>query len=294
MARQWNDTLKKVVGVNPEDFVHWLFRDAIYEGEIDRELPLRTIHADYLLAMILNGTRCLLHIEFQRKPDADMAERLLEYNVQATRNDKEHRPVYSCVIYLKPHENMPTSPLVKMFPGGVEIWRFNFKNIKPWEYTAQDILQEGLPGLLLFLPLTKDGQKRSTVEDMITGLVSAGKEDALPLAYILAALVLENKDDLQWLKERFAMLEEIFQDSWAYQDILRKGEEKGELLARRQAVLDVIKVRFPEVVTIAQKQVDTIIDLDILHDLLIKASTLGRDIEVAQAIFEATKADGES
>ena len=290
MVGQWDDTLKKVVGVNPEDFVHWLFRDAIYEGEVDRELPLRTIHADYLLAMVLNGTRCLLHIEFQRKPDPDMAERLLEYNVQATRNDKEHRPVYSCVIYLKPHENTPTSPLVKMFPGGVEIWRFNFKNIKPWEYTAEELQQEGLPGLLLFLPLTKDGKKRSTIEDMITGLVSAGKEEVLPLAYIIASLVFENKDDLQWLKERFAMLEEIFQDSWAYQDIFHKGE----VLGRRQAILDVIKARFPEVVIVVQKRVDTITDLEVLQDLLIKASTLGRDIEVAQAIFEAAQADGKS
>ncbi|GAC1388854.1 MAG: hypothetical protein NVSMB38_00690 [Ktedonobacteraceae bacterium] len=287
MAGQWDDTLKKIIGISTEDFVHWLFREAIYEGEVDRELPLRTIHADYLLAIKLNGIRCLLHIEFQRTPDPDMAERLLEYNVQATRNDKEHRPVSSYVIYLKPHENMPTSPLVKRFPNGEEIWHFNFKNIKPWEYTAEDILQESLPGLLLFLPLTKDGTKRDTIEEMITGLVSAGKEEALSLAYIIAALVFEKQDDLQWLKERFAMLEEIFQDSWAYQDIFQKGTLQG----RRQAVLDVIKARFPTVDMLVQEQIDNIVDLEVLQDLLIKVSTLEQDIEIVQAVFMAVKAN---
>ncbi len=294
MTGQWDDTLKKVVGVNPEDFVHWLFRDAIYEGEVVRELPLRTVHADFLLAIILNGNRCLLHIEFQQRTDPAMAERLLEYNVQAARNDKEHRPVFSCVIYLKPHENMPTSPLVKVFPSGEEILRFNFKNIKPWEYTAEDILQENLPGLLLFLPLTKDGTKRDTIEEMITGLVSAGKEEILPLAYIIAALVFEDKDDLQWLKERFAMLEEIFQESWAYQEILHKGEEKGkeqgrqegELRARRQSVLDVTQARFAELVPLIKKNVETITDLNILQSLLIKISVAKNVQEAVQALFD--------
>jgi len=29
MTGPWDDALKKVLGVNPEDFVHWLFREAI-------------------------------------------------------------------------------------------------------------------------------------------------------------------------------------------------------------------------------------------------------------------------
>lgn len=125
------------------------------------------------------------------------------------------------------------------------------------------------------------------IEEMITGLVSAGKEEILPLAYIIASLVFEKQDDLHWLKERFAMLEKIFQDSWAYQDIFQKGALQG----RRQAVLDVIKARFPTVDMLVQEQVDKIVDLEILQDLLVKVSILERDIEVVQAVFMAAKAD---
>ena len=133
---------------------------------------------------------------------------------------------------------------------------------------------------------------------MITGLVSAGKEEILPLAYIIAALVFEDKDDLQWLKERFAMLEEIFQESWAYQEILHKGEEKGkeqgkeqgrqegELRARRQSVLDVTQARFAELVPLIKKNVETITDLNILQSLLIKISVAKNVQETVQALFD--------
>ncbi len=289
MTGPWDDALKKVLGVNPEDFVHWLFREAIYEGEVDRELPLHTIHADFLLAIVLNGIRCLLHIEFQRKPDTNMAERLLEYNVQATRNDAEHRPVYSCVIYLKPHESMPIPPLIRTFPNGEEILRFNFRNIKPWEYTVEELTKEGLPGLLLFLPLTKDGAKRDTIEAMVTGLIAAEKQDMLYLGYMVAALVLEKEADLQWLKERFAMFEDILSDTWVYQDVFHKGEAKGELLGSQRAVFNVIKVRFPDIAPLVQKQIDTITNIDVLQSLLTTVSIAENDIEVRQAVLAATK-----
>lgn len=68
------------------------------------------------------------------------------------------------------------------------------------------------------------------------------------------------------------MLEEIFQDSWAYQDILQKGEargeakgkEQGELLARRQSILDVTQARFTEIVPLMKKNIELITDLSIL------------------------------
>ena len=83
------------------------------------------------------------------------------------------------------------------------------------------------------------------------------------------------------------MLEEIFQDSWAYQEIFQKGALQG----RRQAVLDVIKARFPTVDFLVQEQMNKIVDLEVLQDLLVKVSTLEQDIEVVRAVFAAAKAD---
>ncbi len=106
-----------------------------------------------------------MDIELQRDSDDEMADRLLEYNIQATRNDKEeHRPVYSCVIYLKKHENIPVSPLVRTFINGEQTITFHFQVVKLWEYTAEEIKATGLLGLLPLIPLTKDGKRREVVQ----------------------------------------------------------------------------------------------------------------------------------
>jgi predicted DNA-binding transcriptional regulator len=66
--------------------------------------------------------------------------------------------------------------------------------------------------------LTKDGARREVVEEMITGLVSAEKTESLWIGYALASKVL--KDDLKWLRRRFAMLEDILRDTPVYQEVL--------------------------------------------------------------------------
>ncbi len=209
-----------------------------------------------------------------------------------------YNPLRNTTTRLKPHESMPIPPLIRTFPNGEEILRFNFRNIKPWEYTAEEIRQEGLPGLLLFLPLTKDGAKRDTIEAMVTELIAANKQDILYLGYMVAALVLEKEADLQWLKERFVMLEDILSETWVYQDVFQKGEAKGEqegkekgqregeLLASRQAIITVTQARFVELVSLISKNIANVTDLGVLQNLLIKISVSRNVQEATQALFE--------
>ena len=94
---------------------------------------------------------------------------------------------------------------------------------------------------------------------MIQGLQASGKEDLLPLGYVIAGLVLNDVQDKEWLKRRFAMLQERLEDSWAYQEILAKGwekgeeegEEKGQLLALRSMLSSFVQIHFPDVVPVA-------------------------------------------
>jgi hypothetical protein len=52
---------------------------------------------------------------------------------------------------------------------------------------------------------------------MISDLVRVEKQDLLPIAYFLAALVFSTGgEDTRWLKERFKPLLNLFEDSWAY------------------------------------------------------------------------------
>lgn len=131
----------------------------------------------------------------------------------------------------------------------------------------------------------KDGAKRDTIEAMVTGLLAANKQDILYLDYMVAALVFENEADLQWLKERFAMLENILSDTWVYQDVF----QKGELVASRQAIITVTQARFAELVPLVSKNIETVTDLSLLQNLLLNISTASKEQDVTQALFDVAK-----
>ncbi len=94
-----------------------------------------------------------------------MEQRLLEYNVLATR--EYNRETHSCVIYLRRGSNIAKSPLIWKLSNGKEILRFHFEVIKLWEIPVEMIAQSGLIGLLPSVPLAKGGEQHEAVEEMI-------------------------------------------------------------------------------------------------------------------------------
>ena len=54
-----------------------------------------------------------------------------------------------------------------------------------------------------------------------------GKEDLLALGYAFAVRMLTQETDQQWLKELFMSVENIFEGTWIYDEILQKGVAKG-------------------------------------------------------------------
>ena len=83
MPGQWDDSLKMFISENPQDFASWLFEGAQVRGKLLTEFKTRTIDADALLEVMLNGEDMLLQIEFQSTNDPTIGARLLEYNFEA-------------------------------------------------------------------------------------------------------------------------------------------------------------------------------------------------------------------
>ncbi len=277
MPKPYDDAMKKLVMGNPQDLVLWVLPRAQFGKQLPYELSVENIYADGLLQVSLDGKEFLLHIEFQSSNDAYIGERLLEYNVLASRQ-YDFLPVYSCVIYLKNHGDVPQSPFIRALPSGEEIVRFQYRSIELGKLTSEELLQTGLAGLLPLLPLTRDGARREVVEKMITGLISAEKTESLWIGYALATKVL--KDDLKWLRRRFAMFSDILRETPAFQEVLaeglaeglEKGLKEGELRAQRQTLLAVVQERFPGIVDLAKKQADAIEDPEALRRLIVKMS----------------------
>ena len=293
MAKLWDDLMKMLVGANPQHFVSLLLSGAQFESELVTELKSRTIEADLLYIVIWNGQKVVLHVEFQRRRDGNMGKRLWEYNILTTY--LSGLPVCSFALYLRKDGNIVKPPYQQLLPDGEVVHLFYFRNIQLWELSAEMLKQPGVEGMLPLLPLMKGGAERQAIEEMIASLSAAGKQDLLPLGYAFAALVLESEPERNWLRKRFNMLKDILEESWAYQEMVQKGLEKGfsqgleqgieqgieqGLEALRQAIVDVVEERFPEIATLAKKKVETIKDPALLRHINVKMST-------AQTLHEA-------
>jgi predicted transposase YdaD len=97
------------------------------------------------------------------------------------------------------------------------------------------------------------------------------------------------KDDLKWLKRRFAMLEDILRETPVYQEVLAEGEEKGlekgKLEAQHELLLDIVQERFPEIASLARRQADTIEDPEVLRRLIVKLSIVKTSKEAEQYLL---------
>jgi predicted transposase/invertase (TIGR01784 family) len=290
MPKPYDDAMKKLVGGNPEDFLSWVLREAIYTQRLPYELHPESIYADGLIEAVLDEERILAHFEFQSSYDLRIGERLLEYNVLASRQ-YDYVTVFSYVIYLKDCGNVPQSPFIRESRRGKEIVRFHYDIIELHKITAEEIEETELSGLLPLLPLTRDGAKHEVIEEMITRLVAAGQTELLWIGYALAAKIM--KHDLHWLRRRFSMLGDFLRDSPVYQEVLEEGLEKGLAKAReetmqqqRRALLDIVIDRFPELVRQAKKDADAIDDPATLLRLIVKMGTV-KNVEEAKRLLLA-------
>ena len=293
--------MKRLFYEAPQDYVAWLLPGAQFEDSLSTELENETLYADLLFAVILNGIRILLHIEFQRKRDPKMAERIWAYNHKASL--KYECPVWSVAIYLKKDGTVANAPLMREMPNGRVIHRFDFDVMKLWEIPVEELKQKGLLGLLPLLPLTRGGAKREVIEEAIGELMPPGEEpkaELLALTYGIASLALENGADQEWLIRRFSTMFDMLRETRAYQELIQEGRKEGREEGKREALqettLNIVKERFPKLIRVAKKQVAAIDDPEVFQQLILKligARTMNEAKQYLLAVDEDEDGDDE-
>ena len=170
--------MKLLVERDPQTMIAFLLKDAIYEGELDRELALQTyegeltpemqeriLNADELYHVQWDDEHMILHLEFQRFGESEVPRKVWECNTLTT--IVTGKLVYSMVIYGLPEPSIP-APLYEIrFPDGHVSHSFSFGQIKLWEIEPEVFEQPQFVGLLPLQPLTKNGQNLETVERML-------------------------------------------------------------------------------------------------------------------------------
>ncbi len=300
MVKIWDDRLKRLAGIVPQDFIKWLLPEARLLRAVSLELKTltRTVSTDTLFEIRLHGKKALVHIEFQRRANAKMAKRTWEYNVLATL--AHNCPVYSFIIYLMPGGSVPESPLVWGVPEREAVHVFRFTSIKLWELPLEVLKRANLKGLLPLCLLAKDGARREVAKEVFEALKD--NEEVLALALSLASLVLTSDSDQQWLEGEVAMLEDILRDTWFYQKILKEGREGGieegvrkgleqerkrELQRWSQALVSCVETKFPPLVPLARRCADVLDDPDALQKVMLQIMGV-KDVDSARGYLQAS------
>ncbi len=285
----WDNSLKTFISENAQDFASWVLKGVQVKRKLLTEFKIRTIEADSLLEVTLDGledteneAKMLLHFEIQSTRDQDIGQRMLEYSFEA--QHEHHLPVLSCVIYLRDVGEVPQPPLRWQLPTGREVLWFDYLSIELSKIPTAELRDTGLMGLMPLLILTKDGATHQIMEEVIAVLEAAENIELLSVTKLLAGLVFTSDEDHQWIERIFAMYNDALEQTPTYQKLVKKGFEKG-LEALRQAVVDVVQERFPEIAAFAQKQVEGMEDTTLLRRLIVKMSAAQTVQEAVQSLI---------
>jgi flagellar biosynthesis/type III secretory pathway protein FliH len=295
---KWDGKMKLLASVAQEDFVSWLVEGARFERELSANFATRDRDGDNLWQISIEGKPCLLNLEFQLKPNENIARRMWEYNVDAA--IKYEQPVKSVVVYLREPSHPKAAPPYQLkLPNGEIIHTFSFTVIELCKVETKKLFQTGLKGILPLIPLTQDGRDHHAIEHVIKELRQPGVKKAkelLTLTYGLAALVLKEENEHLWLQRRFAMIDDIINESWAFQEMIQKGHEKGlkeglkeGLQAQRQSLILLIQKHYPTLLQLAQNVCNAIQTLEESQALFKKVLNAQDEGEVRQILLSAQK-----
>ena len=219
----------------PFDFAKWLLPQAPKTIKVLKtELSIEPIRADFVT--FLQTENRILHIEFQTNPQSKppIPFRELDYSVRLIRTYQV--PVTQVVIFLQETDD----PIVFTEEYVNETTRHRYRVIRMWEEEPELFLHN--LALLPLAPLTRTNSPQGLLSQIANNVAKIAdretKQDIAAYTEILAGLRFE-KDFIRQL-----LSEDIMQESVIYQDILQKGEGKGEQKEAVKFCLMLLNQRF--------------------------------------------------
>lgn len=269
------------------DPVAWLAFFGIEPGGlvsvVDTDLSTVTSDADKVIR-IDAAEPWLVHVEVQAGYDADLARRLLRYNVLL--ETKYGLPVHSVAVLLRPEANVPSLQGVyeRRPPVRNAGLRFEYQIIRLWQQPVGPILEAGL-GTLPLAPVCD--VPREDLPDVLARLAVRFRDEMPePLGanlWVAARTLMElryTRDEIDELvRGVHAMIMGIrgIEASSYYQEILTVGKAEGKAEGRaegriegrvegrmeevRRTILRLGRVRYGEPTAAQATAIETITDL---------------------------------
>jgi len=272
----YDQLMKDMFKEDTASLLAFLLPGATFLDLLDIEVLRPPMRMDRVCRMQYKGRTCLLNLEFQADQDDDMAHRLLVYHANLWR---EHKlPIISLVFYLFRCSTV-TSPLLEEVGEGEAVLIFHFGVCKLWECDAHKFIKEHPIHLYPWLP-AMDNADADLLLWAIDNMVEyyRGKEVTLTRHILWFGFVFRRGTRLplherQKVEERLKMLEQLLeQDEWVLKQKAlseQKGEQigfaKGEQKTLREMLIEIVQLRYPSLVTLAEQKVPSIRGVDVLR-----------------------------
>ncbi len=222
----------------PSDFASWLLPIQPQKIEVLKaELSIEPIRADSVT--LLKTENRILHLEFQttEQSETPIPLRMLDYFVRLVR--KYNLPITQVVIFLQ-----PTRSQIAFTDAYVnEMTTHRYRVIRMWEEDSALFLDN--PALLPLASLAKTNSSQGLLSQVAQNIAKISdrvtRQNTAGYTEILAGLRF-NKDLIRQL-----LSEDVMKESVIYQDILQKGEHRGEQKEALSLCLSLLDERFGEI-----------------------------------------------
>ena len=270
-----------------------------YLEVLDIEVLRTPLRGDRVYRTRYRNQEHILHFELETGPDGKMPYRLLDYHSYFLR--KYSLPVISVIVYPF-HTSVVESPLREM-SGHEEVLTFHFRVICLWKLDAERFVREHIVSMYALLP-TMRGANEALLRQAIDELVERYQHDDTKLArqFKWFGILLRRADivpleDKRRIQERLDMWDNLIeQDPWVQKkkaeakaegeaeglaeglakglaEGLAEGEVKGEVKGLQNAVVRIVKGRFPSLSELAQQKVVQVNEAPVLYYLVEQLST---------------------
>ena len=253
----YDNTCKYLAETYPQDFAKWLLAAEVSEVEILKpELHLEPIRADAVIFLKVGDK--ILHLEFQTTPKSKtpLDFRMLDYYTRLKRQ-------YGCeieqvVIFLQ----ATTSEMVFNSQYVDTNTIHKYRVIRMWEEEAALLLAN--PALLPLATLAKSDSPENLLTQVAGAVNTIESKKARDNISVCTQLLAGLRFNRNLLKQLFQ--EDIMEESWVYQDILQKGEQKGKRREALELILRQLKRRFGNIPAKIEQQLPNL-GLTQLEDL---------------------------
>jgi predicted transposase YdaD len=280
----YDQSLKRLLARAHDGFLTLVAPDLTWRSELSPEVPAVARQADLVWEVEhRDGSRGVLHVELQTRVAADIGERLAEYAIRLWRRD--HLPIRSLVVYLRPAERMPASSFVMAWAGH-ESLRYTFDVLRLWEVPQERVLNTSFYELWPLAGLMADVSVESTLavaERIARAPLPRDERDELERSLALFAGMRLPQQSLVDAIRRAHMALNLWEES-SLKDALgqlmlerereegmAEGKAEGEASGMRNSLRLVLEARFGQLddaLTAAIQQADAAA----LPDLLVRAA----------------------